>query len=190
MKAHISKVCKVTYFHLRNIGAIRKLISRDACAKLIHALVTSRIDYGNALLMGVPNTQLKRLQRILHVAARIVSLTCPSDPVEPVLKSLHWLPIKSRVEYKILLVTFKALNGTGAGYLKDLLVPYNPSRSLRSSDANLLKVPSTVLKTCGDRAFYSAAPRLWNGLPKELRCMTDVTHFKKALKTHLFNTAY
>ena len=73
MKEHVLKVCKVAYFHLRNIGALYGTLFCDACAKLVHSLVTSRINYGNALLMGVPDRLLKRLQRILHVAARIVS---------------------------------------------------------------------------------------------------------------------
>ena len=121
MTEHISKVCKVAYFHLRNIGAIRKMI-QDAAEKLVHALITSRIEYSNALLhvYGIPNVQLNRLQRLLHIATCIVTQTSPSVSVTHVLKSLHWLPIRLQIEYKIILTTFKTLNGSEPHCLKDL----------------------------------------------------------------------
>ena len=190
MTEHISKVCKTAYFHLRNIGAIRKMITQDAAEKLVHALITSRIDYGNALLYGIPKVQLNRLQRLLHIAARIVTQTPPSVSITPVLKSLHWLPIRHRIEYKIILTTFKTLNGCGPQYLKDLLQPYEPTRTLRSANQNFLSVPVMRLKTYGNRSFQSVAPTLWNALPDDLRKLKDKNLFKGLLKKHMFSLAF
>ena len=157
---------------------------------LLHAFVTSRLDCGNAVLFGLPVTQLKRLQRILHIAARILTLSPPSQHITPLLQQLHWLPLKNRVEFKLLLLAFKCLHGLAPAYLANLLTPYTPSRALRSASSNLLHVPSTCTKTYGDRAFSVAAPRLWNSLPQKLRQMDDINHFKSAIKTFLFKTAY
>ena len=190
MKNQVTAVCKATHFHLHNIGRIRKCITQEACGKLIHALVTSRLDYGNATLFGLPESQMVRLQRMLHIAARILTLTPPTNHITPVLKELHWLPIEKRIHYKIVLLTFKALHGLAPQYIIDLLMPYSTPRPLRSSEANLLTVPRTRAKSFGDRAFSCAAPTLWNKLPSNLREMDSLDTFKKRLKTFLFKIAY
>ena len=104
----------------------------------------------------------------------------------PVLAALHWLPIKARIDFKILLITYKALNGLAPLYLLDLLPPKPNKRLLRSSDKGLLEVPATNLKTKGDRAFAFVAPTLWNALPLPFRNAVSVDSFKRMLKTHLF----
>ena len=106
--------------------------------------------------------------------------------ITPVLAALHWLPIKSRIDFKILLMTYKALNGLAPLYIKELLPPKPNVRTLRSSDKGLLDIPSTNLVTKGDRAFAVVAPRLWNALPLSLKNAESVEGFKNMLKTHLF----
>ena len=190
MGAQVTSVCKAAHFHLRNIGRIRKSITYDACEKLIHAFVTSRLDCGNATLYGLPEYQNSRLQRMLNIAARILTLSPMFNNITPVLVELHWLPIVQRIEYKILLTTFKALHGKAPQYICDLLKSKPNPRALRSSEAHLLAVPSTRTKTYGDRAFAAAAPKLWNKLPDGLRAFTEINAFKRELKTFLFKTAY
>jgi len=190
MKQQISSICKVAHFHLRNIGSIRKFITREACEQLIHAFITSRLDYGNALLYGVPDSQLKRLQRIFHIAARIITLTPSSHHITPILESLHWLPIQQRIKFKILLLTFRSLHGLAPSYLADLVLPYVPKQSLRSENQLMLTIPKTYLKTLGDRAFSSAAPTLWNSLPLEIRILNKLSIFKSKIKTVLFTEAH
>lgn len=107
-----------------------------------------------------------------------------------VLKKLHWLPMEQRIKFKILLLVFRALDGTAPDYLCELLSVYTPSRNLRSADCNLLNVIKTRLKTYGDRAFSSAGPREWNALPIHIRQANSLQNFKSQLKTHLFNEAY
>ena len=98
-------------YHLRNIGSIRRLLTKEATAMLIHSLITSRLDYCNILYHGIPNKLLNKLQRVQNVAARILTCTKTYDHVTPILKSLHWLPVKARVEHKLLLTTYKTVNG-------------------------------------------------------------------------------
>ena len=190
MGDQVTAICKSTHYHLRNIGRIRKCITYEACEKLIHALVTSRLDCGNALLYGLPEYQNHRLQRILHIAARILTLSPSDNDITPILMDLHWLPIEERIDYKIILTTFKSLHELAPQYITDLLSPYPTPRPLRSSDSNLLAIPQSRTKTYGDRAFAVAAPTLWNNLPEELRNVHELGSFKRQLKTVLFNSAY
>lgn len=125
-----------------------------------------------------------------NAAARLVTGTRRFEHITPVLAALHWLPVKFRVDFKILLLTFKALHGLAPSYLTDLLKPYVPDRNLRSSDSALLVVPKSRLITKGDRAFSIKAPRLWNSLPKDLRLASSVTTFKSLLKTHFYKKAF
>ena len=100
------------------------------------------------------------------------------------------IPVKTRIEFKILLITFKAIHGLAPKYLCDLLTFKSSLYNLRSSDSILLSMPAARSKTLGDRAFMVAAPRLWNSLPKELRVITDVNSFKAHIRTYLFKTLY
>ena len=191
MSAQVTAICRAAHFHLRNIGRIRKCITYEACDKLIHAFVTSRLDCCNSTLYGLPDSQLNRLQRMMHIAARILTLTPPSNHITPILKQLHWLPIRQRIHYKILLLTFKALNGLAPLYLSNLLRPYNvEAYALRANNFNKLDQPKARTKTYGERAFSYAAPNLWNNLPMEIRSITTVDLFKSSIKTFLFKSVY
>ena len=112
------------------------------------------------------------------------------DNITPVLASLHWLPVKARDDFKVLLLTYKALHGLAPTYLSDLVLPYLPTRTLRSQDAGLLIVPRISKQTAGGRAFSYRAPFLWNGLPTHVRDADSVSTFKSLLKTHLFSGSY
>ena len=170
MDAHISNICRSTYFHIRNIGAIRDLLTPSAAAQLVHSLVTSRVDYCNALLLGVPDYKIKRLQRMHNIAARTVARPPHNHDIDEVLQSLHWLPVKSRILFKTLLLVYKCENGLASEYLSSLLVPYVQERyGFRSNDLDLLSVPSADLKSYGHRAFSFGAVVEWNKLPLDLR---------------------
>lgn len=187
---HVTTLCRNAYFQLHNIFRIRKYLTLDATKSLVHAFVTSRLDYCNGLLYGIPNYLIDRLQRIQNTAARLVTGTPRSSHITPILFELHWLPVSHRIQYKLALLTFKALNGMTPSYLSDLLTIYRPSRSLRSANSNSLVVPSYRLKRYGYRSFQHAAALTWNALPSDLRCMTCLISFKKGLKTFLFRDAY
>ncbi len=189
MNEQVSAITKSVSYHLRNISKIRKYLTTEATEALVHALVSSRLDYCNALLIGIPACQLKRLQLLQNKAARIISRTGKYEHITPVLQKLHWLPVRYRIEYKVLLLVFKCLYGDAPCYLKELLKLYTPKRSLRSGALNLLSTPKCPNKK-GDRAFSIAGPKLWNDLPIYLRKPLSITVFKKGLKTCLFKKAF
>ncbi|XP_010792690.1 deleted in lung and esophageal cancer protein 1-like [Notothenia coriiceps] len=99
------------------------------------------------------------------------------DHITPILKSLHWLPVELRIEFKVSVLTHQCIYGTAPPYLKELLTPLTSVRTNRSSNSNLLKPPRTKLRTMGDRAFCSAAPSLWNALPDHMRASQTVESF-------------
>lgn len=121
---------------------------------------------------------------------RIVFRLKKFDRVSHIRKRLHWLPVRERIHYKIAVITFNVLYGNGPRYLRELLIPLNNQRSLRSVNKNLLVVPKTKLKSSGDRALMSTAPKIWNDLPINLRKQKNIVTFKRELKTYLFRKAY
>lgn len=190
MEKQCTSVSRSCYMHIRRIGSIRPFISEDACKILVNSLVTSRLDYGNALLYGVNKQYTNKLQRVQNTAARLITRTKKYEHITPVLIQLHWLPVEYRIQYKILLYVFKCLHELAPGYLSELVTPYTPARSLRSETACLVTVPSTRTKTYGERRFDKAAATLWNSLPSQLRNGHKLECFKKDLKTHLFRKAF
>ena len=157
MDVQVRRICQSVYYHIRNVNSIRKILTFDTAATIIHALITSRIDNGNSLLFGITDHLLHKLQLLQNAAARILTKTRKFDHITPILKDLHWLPVRQRIHFKLLLLTWKALHGTSPTYIANILVPYHPKRTLRSSDKLLLVVPRTN-SSFGDRAFSVAAP--------------------------------
>ena len=156
---HINNIIRMCVFHLRNIAKIRKFLTFDACKAIVHAFVSSRLDYCSALLYGFPFCQLNRQQLIQNSAARLVLQAKPRDHVTPLLEQLHWLPVRERTIFKVCLLTFKALNGSALSYITDLLKKHLPTRpGLRSaSDISRLAVPAT-----NSRAQHSTANRAFS----------------------------
>jgi hypothetical protein len=191
MEGHVNHVCKSAYFHLKNISQIRKFLTKDASVSVVHAFVTSRLDYCNSLLYGIPANLLTKLQAVQNQAARTVSLTRKRDHITPVLYELHWLPVKYRIMYKILLLVYKAIHNIAPQYICAILSEYCPNRAdMRSADQFLLTVPRSNMVRAGDRCFTVAAPKLWNNLPISIRCLPSLELFKSSLKTHLYSEAF
>lgn len=191
MSIHIGKICSKAFHGLYKIRQIRKFLSPESTKTLVHAFVTSHLDYCNSLLFGVPKYQTERLQKVLNAAARLIFRIPKFHHISSALYNLHWLPVAYRVHFKLLLLIYKALNNQGPLYIKEYLQPHSvQGHQLRSCDQGLLKVPRTNFKTYGDRAFARSGPFLWNELPLEIRNSPSVTIFKSKLKTHLFKLAY
>src|SRR5258708_9078965 len=160
--------CTSSFYHIRQLRQIRSVLDRPSALLLANALVSTRLDYCNSLLLGLPLRSIRRLQLVQNSLARVVvPSTRRFHPITPVLRSLHWLPIPSRIEYKIASITFKTLHNRQPTYLHQLLTPYVPSRSLRSSHKHLLVVPSIKLPQ-SHLSFLHAAPPVWNSLPLSL----------------------
>ena len=187
-KQHISNICKSASFGIYKISRIRRLLDRPTTSKLVHAFVSTHIDYCNSSLSGLPQSHLVPLQRVQNSAARLVTLSRKSEHITPILNSLHWLKIHHRISFKILLLCYKAINGLAPSYLSDLisLRSRTSSRTLRSSSTLLLTPGPRTNTRYGDRAFSVIAPALWNKLPAFIHCAPSVSQFKSLLKTYLF----
>ena len=136
----------------------------------MHVFVTSRLEFCNSLLGGIPKNVLKTPQSVQNAAARVVTLTYKREHITPILGKLHWLPVEERDIFKILLLTYKALNNLAPSYISELVNQYVPSRNLKYYNSNRLVSVTNNLRTYGYRAFSSAAPALWNELPENIRC--------------------
>ena len=189
MITHVNNIRKTGYYYLSWIRKVRHLLSEDITKTIVHALVINRIDYCNSVLVNLPDCAIDGLQKLMNAAARVITRVPQSDHITPVLKALHWLPVRERINFKVLTITFKALNGNAPSYITDLLTEYTPSRSLRSATVKRLVLPRSRLRY-GDRRFSVAAPRLWNALPESVKNAPSIVVFKKLLKTHLFRSAY
>ena len=192
MEAHVTKTSSTGFYYLYNFKRIRRYLSRENMETLIHAFISCRLDYCNSLMYGLPAYQLAKLQRVQNAAARLIFNESKFCHITPLLHSLHWLPIKYRIDFKILLLTFKSLHQQGPVYLRELLkVKDCGSYNLRSNNSLLLTLPpAKSYTTLGDRAFMYAAPKLWNALPEQIRNSTSVGIFKTQVKTYLFKIAF
>ena len=185
---HITSICRSAYTAIRQISTIRPYLSVDATKTLVCALVLSRLDYANSLLAGCPKQTLNRLQKAQNSAARLVLRAKKRDHITPLLRTLHWLPIQARIDYKLSTICHNFFfSSSSPAYISDILSVYTPSRQLRSSaDKHTLITPKIRTKTYGERAFAYAGPKQWNSLPLNIRQIDSTPAFKRALKTHLF----
>ncbi|KAF7249628.1 putative RNA-directed DNA polymerase from transposon BS [Varanus komodoensis] len=142
LDAQVTAVARSAFLQLWLIHQLRPFLENDCLATVTHALVTSRLDFCNALYMGLPLKMVQILQLVQNRAARLLTGTGRCSHITPILRQLHWLPIEVRTQFKMLVMTYKALNGLGPGYLKERLHPYMPSRPLRSATDALLQEPS------------------------------------------------
>ena len=150
-----------SFYRLRRLRGIRKLLNRDVLTHLVSVFVLSRLDYCNAMLVDLPSSALAPLQRVLNAAARLILNLGPRDHLTLALLQLHWLPIRQRIEFKVCLLVHLAITGHSPAYLTELITPVSElSRgvTLRSVDRGDLHVPRTRLRT-GYRAFSVAGPR-------------------------------
>ena len=168
---------KTSFYHLQDIAKIRNCLSQDNAETLVHAFISSELDFCNALVYGLPQLVIDRLRYVQNCAARLVTGTRSLEHITPVLRRLHWLPARQRITYKILLLTYKVLNGMAPKYIADLLQPYTPTRRLRSSSKDLFITPKPNLKFYGNRSIQVSAPRLWNSLTDDIRSIQNLDVF-------------
>ena len=142
MEYQITKTCSTAFYHIRNIRHIRKYLDVKSTETMVHAFITNKLDYCNSLLYGLPDCQIQKLQRVQNAAARIITGIKRYDHITPALKELHWLPVQQRIEFKILLLTYKALNNMAPSYITSMFTMQVQERySLRSNTSLQLKIP-------------------------------------------------
>lgn len=193
MKQHINNICRLCFFQLRQLRVIRRTLPADVLKTLLHAFVSNRLDYCNSLFYCLPKYDLQKLQSVQNAAARVFGGLHKYDHITPVLKNLHWLPIKQRIDFKIAVLTYKSLHNAAPHYLVDMCRPVSDSLYLarnRSAARGDLMCQHWNTVHYGQRCFQFAAPKVWNSLPMAIRCKNSLDNFKKDLKTYLFRQAY
>jgi hypothetical protein len=191
MKAYITKTTASCLYHLRRLRQIRRRAGEDVTARLVQAFITSRLDYCNSLLAGLPRSSLDPLQRVQNAAAGLIFQLGPQDHVTPSLIQLHWLPVHYRVQFKLCSFMHSIHNGRSPAYLTDI-VQATSTRSTRSglrSAATTNYILPRLRTKFGERAFSHAGPAAWNALPSDLRNIPASTTFKRQLNTHFFKIA-
>ena len=188
MKQHIAKVTSTCYYQLRRLRQIRHLVGQELTTQLVHAFVLSRLDYGNSVLAGLPESSTAPLQCVQNAAARLILGLKMRDNVSPALRQLHWLPVHQRINYKLCVMMHSIHIKQCPTYLSDLIqaTANNPSRlGLRSANTTDYRKPK-CRTALGQRAFSYAGPLAWNELPATIRHIADHQLFRKQLKTHYF----
>jgi len=188
MSDQVTALCRAGYYQLCQLRPVARSLPEECAKTLVQAFISSRLHYCNALFYGISDSLFRRLQSIQNEAARFLTGVSRRDHISPVLRSLHWLPVKQRVDYKLATLVYKSLQGQAPSYLVDdcQLIADSGRRQLRSAHANVLSVPRRNTRL-GDRSFSVAGPRIWNSPPASLR-QPDIEfgHFKRLLKAFMF----
>ena len=134
------------------------------------------------VFLGAPNYVMNKLQRFQNSLARkLLQSDCPAH-LEPLLLQLDWLPVHSRIRFKLATITYKALPTNSPPYLASFIHYHQPVHSLRSSDQHYLLLPSST--NFGSRSFRRFAPAIWNSIPLEIYSSHTIDTFEHNIKTH------
>ena len=156
-----------------------------------YGIYISHLNYCNGLFMGLPESEISRLQRVQNAAARLVFNRRKYDSATEALKSLHWLKMRERILFNIMVIVYKITQGDAPRYLIDMFEYKVAKRSLRSSQDHLqFVIPITKRHTFADRSLSVFGPRHWNSLPLDIRNSDSLESFKNSLKTYLFKKCY
>jgi hypothetical protein len=182
LNKHVNNVTSHGYKILKDIARVRKNFQRGHLERLVHAVIASRLDYCNSLLMNIRKETLFKFQKLQNAAARLVLGKGRRESARSALRELHWLNIDSRIVFKIILLVFKVIRGLCSDNIKLTFKPFN------GRESDFLKLNTPTFKTrYGKRIFEYNGSRLWNALPYEMRVVEDIEIFKKNLKTLLFD---
>ncbi len=195
MTSHVANITCSCFYQLRQLRSVRRSLTDDAAKTLVHAFITSRIDYCNAILYGTSAIVLRRLQAVLNAAARLITGHRKFDHITPALRDeLHWLPIQQRIAYKIALTVYNCLHMHCPAYFSEYCIPLSAIHNryeLRAVHHGDLAQPRSRTRKFGPRSFRSSGPAVWNSLPPDIKDISlTPTQFKNKLKTFLFCTAY
>ena len=188
-KSHISGISRACYYHIRDMRRIRRFLTPYVAKTIATSLIGSKLDYCNSVLFKVTEREILKLQGAQNCLERVVTRSPRFCHITPLLKSLHWLPVRYRIKFKLCSLTYQALTRGQPVYIRNMIKPSRKVRTLRSSDLDRLNVP-WVRTAVGSRAFSVAASRLWNEPLLEIRSAKTKINSRKKLKTYLFGQAF
>ena len=191
LREHIKRKCRIAMVNLQHIHLIKQYLIQDTTQTLVLGIVMSHLDYSNAIFSGLPDKDMANLQRIQNAGAKLVLQKDKLPSSTQCLCALHWLPIRERIDYKILTLVLKSLNNQAPVYLQDLLCKCPKKRSLQSDSIyRRLIVPFTKHKTLAAHSFSVRGPTLLGQLPNNIKMSRTLDEFKGHLKTFLFKCAF
>ena len=176
----ISMILSQSYAMISSIGKIKRYLTANDLRCLVQCVIMSKLDNCNSLYYGIPEYEINRLQKLQNSCARLIYNRKRSDHVSDLFAELHWLPVKQRIIFKILLFVFKIFYDISPEYIKDCVIIIDPlNRILKMNRVNT---------AYGERAFSNCAPKLWNALPDYLRHSNTISYFKGHLKNYFFTS--
>ena len=182
MDKHINFIVSHCYKILKDIGRIKKCLQKSHLEKIVHAVISSRLDYCNSLFANISKNNLCKLQKVQNSAAKLILGKRRRDSASSALRQLHWLNIESRITFKLLLIVHKVLRGRCS---TNLSLEY---KGFNGRPDDYLKLRTPNFKTVhGTRVFAFNGSRLWNTLPAHIRAEEDIDEFKRRIKTLLFD---
>jgi len=155
---------------------------------LVHAFITSRLDYCNSMYAHCHISTRQRLQRVQNRAARLVLSAPPCRSSLPLLQQLHWLHTEARISYKLCCLMYRVVHGAAPSYLTELCKPCLDTRLRSTSRGNFIILRSN--RHLADHSFSVAAPAAWNRLPTNIRNCSTLATFLTKLKAHLFTVSF
>ena len=187
---HINKLSSSLCHQLKNIQNIRGKLDFEAAKTVVQALILSKLDYCNSLLVGTPECHLSWLQYIQNMACRVVCNLGNYNHVTASMKPLHWLRVREHISYKIACLVHWCKVGTARQYLIDLLPMATHNCSLRSSTSTNLQSAKCRTGLAKEWSFSAAGPKVWNSIPPGVWAEKSRESFRKSLKTYLFGQSY
>lgn len=171
-------MAKSSFDVIRKLSSIKHLLSTAHLQSLVCSYIFSKIDNCNSLYYGLNQSAIKKLQRVQNCAARLVKKKVVSLSLDEVFLKYHWLKVRERILFKLLLNVHKCLVQKAPESLSKLLRYSESERSMKLHETR-------VKSKFGERAFSHAGPKLWNLLPWNVRKEVDTDAFKKLLKSFL-----
>ena len=183
---HANNVVRSCNFHVRALWHLCPRLSLDVAKTMTASIVGSRLDYCNALYYGAAQSTMNKLQRVQNNLARVVcDVSWRQAHSADLLRDFHWLPVRNLQSSKLRHCVIDHASMVNRHTFQVPLVPYTPSRNLRSSNSDRLNEPLARHAT-GERRFSHYAPRVCNSLPITVRSASTLDTFKARLKTYLY----
>lgn len=186
MDRQVNAIASSSAYYSKVLNAARPFLSRQNCLTIARAIIGSRLDYCNALLVGTSNKNLAKLQLVQNNALRAATGTARKDHISEVRRQAHWLPVKERIVFKTLALTHKCLHELAPPYLTQRITKHSATRPLRMCYTNTIVTPKSRKVRAGGASFPTRAATHWNALPPHIRMIESHQAFRKAVKTKLF----
>ena len=187
---HINCLSSSLCHQLRNIQNIRGKLDFNAAKTVVQALILSKLDYCNSLLVGTPECHLSQLQHVQNMACRVVCNLRKYDHVSTSMYSLHWLRVREDITYKIAYLVYCCKMGSAPQYLINVLPIATHNHSLRSSTSGNLPSAKCRSSLASEGSFSAAGPKIWNSIPPDVQSEKSSDGFRKCLKTFHFGHSY